>query len=384
MKLLFLEIETAGPWKLPSVGPAFVASFIRKRGHEAKLLRVPVDRELSDVVGAVRGESPDIIGLSLTTRQWLRAREVVSAVTAQVDVPVIAGGLHPTFMPEATLAADGFDYVCLGEGEEAMLDLMNAIEDGDAVHGSRIPNIWAKGGERPDVRPVIRDLDSMPVLARDMLEEQFGVYHVVAQRGCPYDCSYCAGKAFRSLYGASFSNRRRSPQNVIDELVGVRESDTLNYVIFLDDSFTTDNRWVLEYCGLHAEKVGVGFSAGARVDAVTSEMLHELARAGCRHLGFGVESGSPRVRREIMRRFTSDEQIRNAFVWAKDAGILATANYIIGLPGETAADIEMTLALHERLEPDDFQWFVYHPLPGTRLFDLCRERGYLPDDFLDR
>lgn len=173
-------------------------------------------------------------------------------------------------------------------------------------------------------------------------------------------------------------------RNVIDELVGVRESDTLNYVIFLDDSFTTDNRWVLEYCGLHAEKVGVGFSAGARVDAVTSEMLHELARAGCRHLGFGVESGSPRVRREIMRRFTSDEQIRNAFVWAKDAGILATANYIIGLPGETAADIEMTLALHERLEPDDFQWFVYHPLPGTRLFDLCRERGYLPDDFLDR
>jgi radical SAM superfamily enzyme YgiQ (UPF0313 family) len=99
---------------------------------------------------------------------------------------------------------------------------------------------------------------------------------------------------------------------------------------------------------------------------------------------YGVESGSERVRREVMQRHVSDQRLVDSFRWTREAGMLATANYIIGTPGETAADIERTLALHERLAPDDFGCFVFYPYPGTALFRTCLERGLLPPDWAER
>src|SRR6202035_2306752 len=108
-----------------SLGPAFLAPFLRRDGHEVAMLRVPAAAPLADVVRSIQAQGPSLLGLSLTTRQWLRARAVVGAVREVLDVPVIAGGLHPTFAPEEVLATPGFDYVCLGEGEEAMRDLLD-------------------------------------------------------------------------------------------------------------------------------------------------------------------------------------------------------------------------------------------------------------------
>src|SRR5690606_39223146 len=103
-----------------------------------------------DVAARVAGDAPDLIGVSLTTRQGQRARSLIRELRAGVDVPVIAGGLHPTFAPEVVLDNPGFDYVCLGEGEAAMLDLVSALESGGPADG--IANIWVKGGGRPALR----------------------------------------------------------------------------------------------------------------------------------------------------------------------------------------------------------------------------------------
>jgi radical SAM superfamily enzyme YgiQ (UPF0313 family) len=140
---------------------------------------------------------------------------------------------------------------------------------------------------------------------------------------------------------------------------------------------------VREFCRVY-EQFRIPFSLHARVETVNEDMLARLAAAGCRHIVYGVESGSLRVRREIMKRPVRNQRFKDVFRWTRDAGIIVTANYMLGLPGETRDDIEQTLALHDELLPDDFGYFVFYPYPGTALFQTCRDNGMLPPDYLDR
>ncbi|MEZ6127871.1 MAG: radical SAM protein [Planctomycetaceae bacterium] len=382
MKILFLEIDTERTWAVASMGPAFLAAYLRQHGHEVIGCRVPPQQDVEILIERIRGIDPQLIGVSLTTRQWLRARDLIGAVRQQVNVPVIAGGLHATFSPEAVLQHPGFDFVCLGEGEEALLELVNRLEAGEPTDDIR--NIQVPGGSRPELRPPVESLDALPFLSRDLLDEQFGVVHISTQRGCPFPCTYCAARQFHDLYGSKNNyGRRRSVQSVMDELDEIQRTAELNYVIFLDDTFTIFPTWVEEFCHAHSERFGTPFSVHARADTVTPEMLQQLAGAGCRHIVYGVESGSLRVRREIMQRPITNERMIHTFRQTREQGIIVTANYMLGLPTETREDLEQTILLHEQLQPDDFGYFVFYPYPGTRLFHVCRDAGYLPDNFLE-
>jgi radical SAM superfamily enzyme YgiQ (UPF0313 family) len=387
MKVTFLELDTESSWAVASLGPAFLAAYLRQNGHEAGFIRVPHDQAIADIVAAIRQQTPGLIGVSLTTRQWLRAREVVGGLRKLSNIPVVAGGLHPTFSPEDILAHEGFDYVCLGEGEAALLDLVNALEAGLSAADAHIDNIWVRGGARPKLRDPIEPLDSIPFMARDMLDERWGVHHISTQRGCPFPCTYCAARMFDQLYSDGKTadyGRRRSPGSVLAELAEIQSRGPLNYVIFLDDTFTIHHSWVREFCKVYKRDFAIPFSLHARVETVNKEILDELAEAGCRHITYGVESGSERVRREIMKRWASNQRFRDVFSWTKEVGIMPTANYIIGTPGETVAEMQETIMLHHELQPVDFGYFVYYPYPGTDLFQTCRENGWLPEDYLTR
>ncbi len=382
MRILFLEIDTERTWAVASMGSAFLAAYLRDHGHDVKGLRVPPEQNADTLVERIANFDPELIGVSLTTRQWLRARDLIGEVRRQIDVPVIAGGLHATFSPEDVLKHPGFDFVCLGEGEEALLELVTRLDNGEPTDNIR--NIQVPGGSRPELRPPVESLDSLPFLARDLLDEQYGVVHISTQRGCPFPCTYCAARQFHDLYGAKNNyGRRRSVQSVIDELAEIQRTGDLNYVIFLDDTFTIFPTWVEEFCEAHSKRFGTPFSVHARADTVTREMLKSLAAAGCRHIVYGVESGSMRVRREIMQRPITNERMVDTFRWTRDEGIIVTANYMLGLPTETPEDLEQTIQLHEQLQPDDFGYFVFYPYPGTRLFHVCRDKGYLPENYLE-
>ena len=383
MRILFLEVDTERAWAVASVGPAFIGAYLREHGHEVELLRAGVDLPESEIVARVRAARPDVLGVSLTTRQWLRGRDAVAAIRADVDVPVVAGGLHPTFSPEEVLAAPGFDYVCLGEGEEAMLELVEALAGGEDT--GAIANLWARGGARPALRPPFEPIDALPFAARDLLDEPLGTVHMATQRGCPFPCTYCAARIYKELYeDVGTYGRRRSHENVLAELEGLREQGRLGYVIFLDDTFTIKHRWVREFLALYGERVAAPFSLHARVETVNERLLHELAAAGCRQITYGVESGSERIRREVMRRPVTNDRFREVFRWTREAGILLTANFMLGLPGETRDDLQQTLDLAEELDVLDFGYFVFYPYPGTHLFRVCVDGGYLPEDYLHR
>jgi radical SAM superfamily enzyme YgiQ (UPF0313 family) len=385
MKVLFLEIDTESQWAVASLGPAFLAAYLRKFGHHPVFMRVPVGWDSGELIRRVQAHAPELIGVSLTTRQWLRARRLIADLRDAIDVPVVAGGLHPTFSPEAVLAAPGFDYVCRGEGEAAMLDLATAIEGGISPANTDLPGIWARGGPAAPLRPPIESLDAIPFMARDFLDERYGVVHLTTQRGCPFKCTYCAARMYNELYeGTGSYGRRRSHSNVLDELFAIRRAGPLNYVIFLDDTFTINHPWVNQFCRLYGPELGVPFSLHARVETVDQKLLGRLALAGCRHITYGVESGSVRIRRQVMRRPVENHRFIDVFRWTRDAGILVTANYMMGLPTETPEDLAATLELHHQLEPDDFGFFVFYPYPGTHLYQMCLAEGYLPADYLDR
>lgn len=387
MKVLFLEIDTESDWAVASLGPGFLAAYLRERGHEAGFLRVGLGMGVEEIAAAVRAEAPGLIGISATTRQWLRARLLLAELRRRSNVPVILGGLHATFSPEEVLRHPGIDFVCLGEGEAALFELVEALEAGRDIGDGSVGNIWAKDGKRPAIRPPIEPIDSIPFTARDLLDERWGVVHVSTQRGCPFPCTYCAARMYDQLYadqGGPAYGRRRSHANVLAELREIRARGPLNYVIFLDDTFTIHHPWVREFCRVYGAEFRVPFSLHARVETVNQKMLGELAEAGCRHIVYGVESGSERVRRQIMQRHATNQRFRDVFRWTREVGIMATANYIIGTPGETVAEMQETIALHHELDPVDFGYFVFYPYPGTALFHLCREKGYLPEDHLER
>lgn len=391
MNVLFVEIDTESQWSVASLGPAFLAAVLRQAGHRVAFVRIGVDDGVDSLVQAVEAAQAGLVGASLTTRQWLRCRDLMAQLRRRCSVPVIVGGLHPTFAAAEVLRHDGIDYACLGEGETALLELVGLLESGadrQPLLEGRIANIQAKGGVRPALRAPIEPVDAIPFAARDLLDERWGTVHLSTQRGCPFPCTYCAARMYDALYadipGGAAYGRRRSHGNVLAELRALRESGPLNYVIFLDDTFTIHHPWVREFCRVYRAEFGVPFSLHARVETVDQRLLGELAAAGCRQITYGVESGSERVRREIMKRSASDQRFIDVFGWTREAGILVTANYILGTPGETLAEMEQTIALHERLQPGEFAYFVFYPYPGTALFQLCRERGYLPHDYLER
>lgn len=383
VRVLFLEVDTERSWAVASIGPGFIGAYLRAHGHEVDFYRADLDTTTDAVVAEVVRRAPDVLGLSLTTRQWLRGRELVAAIRAVLDVPVVAGGLHPTFSPQEVLACDGFDYACLGEGETAMLDLVEALAAGGSTAG--IANMWQRGAGHPGLRQPFEPLDDMPFLARDLLDEKPGVIHMTTQRGCPFPCTYCAARMYNQLYKDTGEyGRRRTHDNVLAELHQLQDAGVLSYVIFLDDTFTINHPWVREFCRRYRDELAVPFSLHARVETVKPAMLAELASAGCQQITYGVESGSERIRREVMRRPVTNDRFREVFQWTRDAGIAVTANYMLGIPGETRDDLAATVELASELDVLDFGYFVFYPYPGTQLFHECKARGYLPDDYLTR
>jgi radical SAM superfamily enzyme YgiQ (UPF0313 family) len=387
MKVLFFEIDTENTWAVASIGAAYLAAYLREQGHQVEGLRIGPQMTTEEILQEVNHRDPGLIGMSLTSRQWMRGRQVAEGIRKSSTVPIIAGGLHPTFSPEQVLECTAFDYVCLGEGELALTELVDRLDasrDPDAgSYGDEIENIWVRSRPRPRLRSPFSPIDDLPFMARDLLDEKYGVVHMTTQRGCPFPCTYCAAGQFHQLYGSNSEyGRRRSHDSVLSELATIREQGELNYVIFLDDTFTIFPSWVSRFCEEYAREFGVPFSIHARVDTVDSQMIESLAAAGCRHIVYGVESGSYRLRKEVMKRPITNERMIDAFDLTKRSGIITTANYMLGLPFETQDDLEETFTLHARLDPDDFGYFVFYPFPGTALYRVCEDNGFLPENYL--
>jgi anaerobic magnesium-protoporphyrin IX monomethyl ester cyclase len=363
-------------------GTMCLAGVLRQAGHDVDCF---IDLAEPDLVDTVLAWQPDLLGFSITPGEWAWAYETVRKVKARRTIPVVFGGTHPTFFPEI-LEQKEIDYICVGEGEDALLELVAALSTGRSPND--IPGIWTRASDsgpasRIPPRPLIRDFDRYPLPARDLYHRYPNVYHgshkhIVACRGCPFDCAYCYNHLYFPLYGRNLV-RRPSHERVLGEIELIRQAGSVEVLEFADDTFTADPAWLLPFLEAYRTRVGLPFICSVHAKCLSDEMCAALVRAGCYRVCIGIESGSERVRNQILGKNLSNEDLLKAAAMLHRHGLKILGNNMMGIPTETVDEAWQTVAFNARLRVE-FPWCsLLQPYPKTRIADFCRKNGLLPE-----
>lgn len=384
-------------------GLAFLSSVLQREGHETKLLNVnekldfPLDPDR--ICREVRDYDPDLVGFSVVTPQYQAARRIAEIVREGSDAPIVCGGIHPTMAPEETLQDECWDYICVGEGEDAIIDMVDRLESGESL--KEISNIaYREDGEvvRNSLRP-FKELTELPPKDyklfdfQKMIDAKNGWVGLMASRGCPFRCSYCFNHRMVDLYQESTGLARKELNYIrkhpVDAVIAEIEYLLENYenidtFIFDDDILTLEKDYLRDLCRRYAEVSDLPFVCNAHVRFFDRERAEMLKSAGCRIVKFGLESGSERVRREIMHRRMSDEKIDEAFQTAHRAGLETSAFVMLGLPGETMEELDETLDLLAQIGPSRFRWSIFFPFFNTDAYDMSVEGGYVNEEAMHR
>ena len=261
-----------------------------------------------------------------------------------------------------------------------MLELVQRVEAGKSFHDvlgttCRKDNKIVKNSDRP----FIENLDELPFPARHFWPieclQKYGtvIFDVITSRGCVQWCNFCIEVR---THGRKY--RVRSIKNVVDELEFLQKTYNAKYFAFIDDAFTVNRQRTVEMCNeIKKRKLKIKWACETRVDMITKELLQTMKDAGCADVWFGIESGSQQVL-DAMKKGISLAQTVRAFKWAKEVGLKANPNVILGVPGETKETAWETIKFVERLIPDYLGCYtVATPYPGTPMYDLVKNNGWL-------
>jgi radical SAM superfamily enzyme YgiQ (UPF0313 family) len=391
MKILFVypNVDTKNVRSFPyAIG--CLSAFLKQHGQEAELLTFQHDIPKDALWSHIGNSEPDLIAFSTVTLQWANTRKYAAIIKEKFHVPVICGGVHPSFRPEEVIADANIDMVCIGEGEYALLEVMNRLENrGDL---STIPNIWVKNEAgtvfRNEPAPLIEDLDALPYPDRGLMpyQEVIGENRsepiLITSKGCPYNCTFCCNSAMKRLYkGKGKFLRQRSPDNVIGEIAALKEKYAFRSLNFYDEAFGYDPQWLKRFCEIYEREFRLPFGAMVRAETMDRETFRMMRKAGLELIYIGIESGNEEFRRDIMGRRMSNETLLQTCRDAQAEGIQIWTLNMVGVPGETPARIRDTMELNRRINPDFVNISIFQPFPGTQLYDECVKNNYIIKDY---
>lgn len=344
--------------------------------EDVRKLAHPIWEELRDVMNQFK---PELVGVSVFTTKVASALMAAQiAKSCNPNVPVVMGGPHPSVKSEELLRIAPFvDFAVRGEAESSFVRLIQAVERKGGYGDIEGLSFRADGQIRHNPPAgFIRDLDRLPYPARDLLlnkgsytSEDMGL--MMSGRGCPFDCTFCSSAG---VWGRGV--RFRSIKNVIAEMRQVCSSYRTVQFSFKDDIFTINPKRVLEFCTLlKSEKLHVNWDCNARVNLIDERLLAEMKSAGCNGIKVGIESGSDRVLKDVMKKSITVAQVEHAAQLIRKAGIHWTGYFMMGLPTETEQEMLSTLDLMRRIKPDFASLSVYEPLPGTQLYEAGLASG---------
>lgn len=384
-------------------GLSMISGVLKAAGHETQLIHVneklfdvPTDEAL---VARVRAWAPGVVGFSVMTQQYAWAVGAARALRAALpDLPLVVGGVHCTMVPDEVVADGHFDVVAVGEAELAFRELVDRLERGEDP--TTVPNMRFPAGSRwnPGAAPLQNPVGPFPDLTtiaendyelfdmRRITRAKNGWLGVLTSRGCPYKCTYCFNKEIVDRYkadGAATTGKEYLRHYPVERIVGEvqalkarhPEVDTL---IFDDDLFTLDRGYVRDFCRAYkASGLGLPFVVNAHVQVFDEEMAFLLADAGCRIVKFGLESGSKRVRTQVLWRLMTNERIKAAFAAAHQYDLHTSAFVMFGLPTETREELLETLQLIADTQLGRFRWAMFFPFPGTAGHRIALEKGLI-------
>ncbi|MBI2041584.1 MAG: radical SAM protein [Candidatus Nealsonbacteria bacterium] len=372
MKILFIfpQIGSAGLW---SVGIASMSAVLKKAGHKVDLFEIDNLSQQAELLKRIEESRPDVIGISTNSHQFSHAREIARTIKKARQIPIFVGGTHIILFPESLEKEEAFDGVCLGEGEESFLELIDKMQKGEDYFNTK--NFWFRRGReiiKNESRKLMEDLDKLPFPDRRIFryfkkyEQKEIMPRFIFSRGCPFNCTYCCNHALNKKYaGLGKYLRFRSVDKAIEEIADLKKNYNFRHIKLDDDTFSLNKNWLLEFCGKFPKNFNMTFECNIRPGSVDDESLAALKAGGCSMIKVGVESGNELLRKEALGRSISNQDIIELFKKAKNLGLKTYSFNIIGIPGETKKSIEEAVNLNIRLRP------------GTILGEKCIKEGLI-------
>jgi len=358
----------------PPLGLLYLASSLLASGVKVRVVDLnAVKIGLKESVDLIGESKPHVVGISATSFQLRGAVQLAERLKDEFENEVVIGlgGVHISVDPDFINRFPMFDFGLIGEGEITFPPLVTRILNGEKVRGTFC-------GKQPI------SLDELPFPARQLIdakryfsEEEYVT--ILATRGCPYNCIFCSIKGLRGQ-----RVRFRSPRNVVDEMEKIRDSGTRRF-LFVDDTFTVNRKYVLKLCEeIIDRKLDIEWWCETRVDSVDETILKVMRKAGCIQISFGIESGSERIRINIIRKnFTNDQAIR-AFRLCKKLGISTEAYLMLGFPTETMEDLYYTVNFSAELGADAIGVHITQILHGSDLFALAVKESKIAPNVYDQ
>ena len=383
---------------MPPLGLLYIAAVLEKEGIAVKITPADALRwSWRRVSREIRHFSPDIIGVTSTTENRFQSFKLIKiAKKAQPEALTVIGGPHASLAAEDTLLhLPELDAVVRGEGEMTMLEICRTLESGKKTESlENVAGVSCRidGHIRNNPpRTPIPNLDHLPYPAFHLVPlDQYNfsyevpgwgrlrAVNMMTSRGCSFHCNFCATPA---LWGRQV--RMRSPENVVDEIEFLTQKYGVRVVFFFDDTFNLDPGRAAEFCDLLTErKLDIFWKCDVRVDLIDRPLLEKMKQAGLFHLSFGLESGSERIRDEVIGKTIDADYFHDLIRWCHELNIIPNPFFIFSHPTETWAEAEKTIDIIEAYRDKiEASLALLHVYPGTSLETEARKNGVLPLHF---
>ena len=382
------DIGNSGGKQIP-LGIYYLASFMRSKNYDVQVTDGEV-RNLTteDILHQIKQFAPDYIGISSTTVAFHRALEVANAIKSTLcSSPIILGGPHVTSNFEHGMSFSAFDFAVLGEGEFSLWELCEALSRKnplDNVEGIVYRN--SDGLIKTQPRKYIENLDVLPFPAYDLISDislynpppsdykELPVISIITSRGCPGQCTFCDKSVFGSLY------RRRSAENVFEEIQMLRKQYGVREINFVDDTFLIHKQRIYTLFSLLKEaNIRVSWTCrGGRIVDVDREYLSFLKDNGCWSIAFGIESGDEDILKLIKKNISLDK-VRQVVNWCHELSIKTKGFFILGHPSETKETTDKTIRFALSLKLDDVVTTINTPIPGSMQYSQVSQYGSLDE-----
>lgn len=373
----------------PPIGLGYLASYLENAGHKVRIVdSLVMNYDMDDIKKELKQFDPDVVGVTATTPYIYEALLIVKiAKENNPNCMTVLGGPDPTFRAKEILKESPYvDVIVRGEGEITFTELLEKKKKEDLFTVDGISfRLDGRIIENKN-RKFIEDLDSLPFPAHHLLPKYdsyplFLNLRIKGQpytsistcRGCTFDCAFCSSCV---LWGRRW--RARSPENVVEELKLLRYKYGLKVIDFVaDDTFTVDKKRVLRICELIIEEgLDISWECEARVDLFDRDIAIALKKAGCYLVQFGIESGVQKTLDFLNKGFRAEDAERAVKI-AKNAGLKAGSNFMIGVPGETKEMINTTIFFAKKLDLDVTSFTILVPLPGSKIYKIAEENNLL-------
>ncbi|OGZ18937.1 MAG: hypothetical protein A2175_02290 [Candidatus Nealsonbacteria bacterium RBG_13_42_11] len=370
MKIVFIQPNVGfkgHTWEALGIG--YLISYLKK--YYEKKLDIAFYSAFYDseetIINACR--DANIVCFTCTSPQYKHGLLLAKQVKKKTNL-IVFGGPHPSALPDLVLKDNSIDVVVKGEGEKAILKIVE-----DTSKGLNI----SKQIYQFDY---IKDIDNIPYPDRKAIKNERNIEQayadngiritsILSSRGCPFGCSFCCS---RCVWGRV--PRLRSAPNILNEFEYLIKEWKIEFIKFADDTFTISKQRVIDFCKLKLEKgIKTPYGVNAHINTVDEESLKYLAESNCQELWYGVESGSPKILKDMHKNTTLD-RIKEIFKLTKEYGIKTRAYFLLGTPNETIEDIKMTENLCDEIRPEIVGFSLLAPYPINEYFDYEKMKNW--------